>query len=243
LKGEQTGSQSSLNSEVGKIDEGEELQFGMEDIEEAAQSKLSHNEVEQRRRMLARKLFDDLRALLPNSSKYDKNTILYHTIQLIKNRGNGTVSSLDSRLLAGSPADVTQGASALQTSVGRLGSTGRGKKRSPPESETGSGTECDTELARSPQDYELASSYEDGVLSDLGDKKRKVSSRVKKESLDELVPRSERGYSLEDETAAFEALTLLSDVAERISAPSTPMCAPVQPAKECAAMNLSFVLS
>jgi len=45
------------------------LQFEMEDIEQEMNSSkaLSHNEVEQRRRQMAKQLFEELRALLPDS--------------------------------------------------------------------------------------------------------------------------------------------------------------------------------
>jgi hypothetical protein len=44
----------------------------------------SHNEVEQRRRQQAKQHYDELRALLPNSSKYDKNAVLQNSILLIQ---------------------------------------------------------------------------------------------------------------------------------------------------------------
>lgn len=44
----------------------------------------SHNEVEQRRRQQAKQHYDELRALLPNSSKYDKNAVLQNSISLIQ---------------------------------------------------------------------------------------------------------------------------------------------------------------
>ncbi len=50
----------------------------------------SHNEVEQRRRQQAKQHYDELRALLPNSSKYDKNAVLQNSILLIQQ-----VSQLD----------------------------------------------------------------------------------------------------------------------------------------------------
>lgn len=48
--------------------------------------RLSHKEVEQRRREKAKLYFDELRALLPcgADSKFDKNTILQNTIAMIK---------------------------------------------------------------------------------------------------------------------------------------------------------------
>ena len=49
-----------------------------------ADKRLSHNEVEQKRRQEARHRYDELRALLPNASKFDKNTVLQHTIQAIQ---------------------------------------------------------------------------------------------------------------------------------------------------------------
>lgn len=46
--------------------------------------RLSHNQVEQMRRKQAREHFSELRDLLPNASKHDKNTVLYYTIQYIR---------------------------------------------------------------------------------------------------------------------------------------------------------------
>jgi len=48
--------------------------------------RLSHKEVEQRRREKAKQYFDELRSLLPcgAESKFDKNTILQNTIAMIK---------------------------------------------------------------------------------------------------------------------------------------------------------------
>ena len=47
-------------------------------------TRCSHNEVEQRRRQQAKQHYDELRALLPNSSKYDKNAVLHNSILLIQ---------------------------------------------------------------------------------------------------------------------------------------------------------------
>mmetsp|Transcript_20203 Transcript_20203/g.48071 ORF Transcript_20203/g.48071 Transcript_20203/m.48071 type:complete len:461 (-) Transcript_20203:198-1580(-) len=54
-------------------------------VEEGSE-RLSHKEVEQRRREKAKQYFDELRALLPcgADSKFDKNTILQNTIAMIK---------------------------------------------------------------------------------------------------------------------------------------------------------------
>jgi len=53
---------------------------------EDSTERLSHKEVEQRRREKAKQYFDELRALLPcgADSKFDKNTILQNTIAMIK---------------------------------------------------------------------------------------------------------------------------------------------------------------
>eukprot|EP00802_Teleaulax_amphioxeia_P007200 Tamp_07206.p1 GENE.Tamp_07206~~Tamp_07206.p1 ORF type:complete len:485 (+),score=71.91 Tamp_07206:298-1752(+) len=51
------------------------------------EKRLSHKEVEQRRREKAKQYFDELRGLLPyggDSAKFDKNAILHHSIELIK---------------------------------------------------------------------------------------------------------------------------------------------------------------
>jgi len=55
-------------------------------IPDEGTERLSHKEVEQRRREKAKQYFDELRALLPcgADSKFDKNTILQNTIAMIK---------------------------------------------------------------------------------------------------------------------------------------------------------------
>mmetsp|Transcript_21678 Transcript_21678/g.50293 ORF Transcript_21678/g.50293 Transcript_21678/m.50293 type:complete len:197 (+) Transcript_21678:126-716(+) len=55
----------------------EDMMFEMDDTQ-----KMSHNVVEQRRRHLAKGYFDELRDLLthPQASKFDKNTVLQHTV-------------------------------------------------------------------------------------------------------------------------------------------------------------------
>mmetsp|Transcript_62486 Transcript_62486/g.91583 ORF Transcript_62486/g.91583 Transcript_62486/m.91583 type:complete len:490 (+) Transcript_62486:131-1600(+) len=57
-------------------------------LQSEPEKRLSHKEVEQRRREKAKQYFDELRGLLPyggDSAKFDKNAILHHSIELIKN--------------------------------------------------------------------------------------------------------------------------------------------------------------
>ena len=62
--------------------------------ESEADKRLSHNEVEQKRRLQARHHYDDLRELLPNAAKFDKNTVLAGTIQAIKQMAGVTDQAL-----------------------------------------------------------------------------------------------------------------------------------------------------
>lgn len=62
--------------------------------ESEADKRLSHNEVEQKRRLQARHHYDDLRELLPNAAKFDKNTVLAGTIQAIKHMAGVTDQAL-----------------------------------------------------------------------------------------------------------------------------------------------------
>ena len=81
------------------------LQFEMEDDspkKEGDTRHLSHNQVEQRRRQLAKSHFEELRALLPDAGKFDKNAILLHTIKMIR-RLSGQASSS-----ASSPSPTNQ---------------------------------------------------------------------------------------------------------------------------------------
>ena len=89
------------DSKARKNDKDEDgLQFDIEedDIEEdAGRAKhLSHSQMDRRRRQLAKGHFEELRALLHDAAKFDKNTILLHTIRLIrKHTGNAGTSSAD----------------------------------------------------------------------------------------------------------------------------------------------------
>jgi hypothetical protein len=171
-----------------------EMQFDMDDVADSEPSaKPSHNEVEQRRRLLAKQYFDELRGLLPNAAKFDKNTVLVNTIQLIKNL-RGDKSSSPSPILTMSPADITQAASAL--------------------------------MCHSEGDYrKRGSNFTPELVCGSWDKKRRMLPEDAEVGESDWTPRS----SLADETAAFEALSLLSECAERFSKsnPSTPIVAPV----------------
>mmetsp|Transcript_70085 Transcript_70085/g.146136 ORF Transcript_70085/g.146136 Transcript_70085/m.146136 type:complete len:462 (-) Transcript_70085:21-1406(-) len=68
-----------------------ELMFEMEGVDS---KKLSHNEVEQRRRMQAKMLYEELRSLLPNASKFDKNTVLLSCIHLLKQKSGVSEEAL-----------------------------------------------------------------------------------------------------------------------------------------------------
>mmetsp|Transcript_24815 Transcript_24815/g.81597 ORF Transcript_24815/g.81597 Transcript_24815/m.81597 type:complete len:139 (-) Transcript_24815:1244-1660(-) len=103
-------------------------------------------------------------------------------------------------------------------------------------------------------------------MEDAGDKKRKVcesddaseghgapSDVLENEEDTKEFLKSVRGLceeecdrriSLEDEALAFEALSLLSECAERISQPNTPVVAPIRNVPSLdSAMSLSYVLS
>jgi len=139
LKGMERGNRQSLDfmDEEGNDEEGkDDLMFEMQDLGEGG-SKLSHNEVEQRRRMLARKLFEELRHLLPESGKSDKNTILLNAIQLIRNLNAAqaaapTTSSCSSSPesaaaitppeLSPSPLSVSQAVTSISSSLGTTAS-------------------------------------------------------------------------------------------------------------------------
>jgi hypothetical protein len=67
--------------------------------------RLSHNEVEQKRRQQARQHYEELRALLPNSAKFDKNTLLQHAIQAIRELAGVSEQDL-ARMMAEMPASA-----------------------------------------------------------------------------------------------------------------------------------------
>lgn len=89
--------------------------------------RLSHNQVEQMRRKQAREHFSELRDLLPNASKHDKNTVLYYTIQYIRQMegiSEQALASMVSELSASdaeNDADHADSKSAFAFSLAQLG--------------------------------------------------------------------------------------------------------------------------
>lgn len=192
---------------------------------------LSHNQVEQRRRQLAKSHFEELRTLLPDASKYDKNTILLHIINLIrkltgKEEKSATSSpsptnesclsrsapsswrSANSTVVADSSFAGLSGLSAAASSLSSVSDLAELLSSSCPE---GRGRK------RSPQ-TSLFPGDDDGF-----ERKRRVS-----DVLEEDAPRVKQEQTDED-MMAFRALTLLSECAERLSlqsANNTPASTP-----------------
>jgi len=224
-------------------DDDDGLQFDMDEEKRDEDTKhLSHNQVEQRRRQLAKSHFEDLRNLLPDAGKFDKNTILLHTIQLIrkltgkeeKRAGSSSPSPTNECLSRSAPASwrsqqstvvndsCFSGLSGLSLIASSLSSSsdlsdllssscpeGRGRKRSPPTS--------------------LFPGDDDG-----SERKRRVSDVLEEDAprVKQEVDRSARPFTEEEsreEMLAFNALTLLSECAERLtlqSAQNTPASTP-----------------
>ena len=67
--------------------------------------RLCHNEVERKRRQQARQHYEELRALLPNSANFDKNTLLQHAIQAIRDRAGVSEQEL-ARMMAEMPVSA-----------------------------------------------------------------------------------------------------------------------------------------
>mmetsp|Transcript_61773 Transcript_61773/g.147721 ORF Transcript_61773/g.147721 Transcript_61773/m.147721 type:complete len:313 (-) Transcript_61773:1327-2265(-) len=165
----------------------EDMQFEMEDVAESeGGAKPSHNEVEQRRRLLAKQYFDELRSLLPNAAKFDKNTVLVNTILLIKNLTGEKSAPSSPGLLDQSPADITEAANAL--------------------------------MCHSEGDYRKRGSYMSDLTVGSWDKKRRMLPEDEEVGEVNWTPRS----SLADETAAFDALSLLSGTCCLACSPSPP---------------------
>jgi len=61
-----------------------ELEAKVDQVEGKEEKRLSHNEVEQRRRREAKQHYEELRRHIPNSAKFDKNTVLMAVIAQIK---------------------------------------------------------------------------------------------------------------------------------------------------------------
>ena len=226
-------------------DDEDDLQFDFDEDKKDEDTKhLSHNQVEQRRRQLAKSHFEDLRNLLSDAGKFDKNTILLHTIQLIRKltgkeekistsspsptneclSRSAPASWLSQRstvnessfcglsglsLVASSMSSGSDLSDLLLSSSCPEGREGRGRKRSPQTS--------------------LFPGDDDGY-----ERKRRVSDVLEEEApcVKEEVDRSSRPRTEEEsyeEMLAFNALTLLSECAERLtiqSAQNTPASTP-----------------
>ena len=253
---------STPRDRVHEDDDG--LQFDMDDEstkKDDDTKHLSHNQVEQRRRQLAKSHFEELRALLPDSAKFDKNAILLHTIQMIRRltgKEGGTSSSpspTDEYLSRSAPAswrsqqsteaaescyDGLSGLSQAASSLSSVSDLSDMLSTSCPE---GRGRK------RSPESLFSEESFE---------RKRRVSdvmeegeARIEEES--SRSPRYRTAEQAHEEMLAFKALTLLSECAERLSlesARNTPASTPkitpqAQPAGERAfeAMSLTALCS
>lgn len=202
-------------------DDDEDMMFEMDDAQ-----KMSHNVVEQRRRHLAKGYFDELRELFshPQASKFDKNTVLEHTVSLIKrlqsrngdwsDKGESSDSGADS--LSHSPNDVTAFATNFfappKPAAKREGETKRGKKRhseTPTSAPSPSGSDQDIfemEGVGESQDHKRSRRHDSGCTA--GDGAGHECSC----------------QHCEDERQCFAALSLLSEVA--LSVPNTPIIAP-----------------
>mmetsp|Transcript_14950 Transcript_14950/g.38028 ORF Transcript_14950/g.38028 Transcript_14950/m.38028 type:complete len:304 (+) Transcript_14950:200-1111(+) len=211
----------------------EDMMFEMDDAQ-----KMSHNVVEQRRRHLAKGYFDELRDLLthPQAAKFDKNTVLQHTVSLLKRLQSGHVDSSDSvsrgetsdggldghqhqGSLSGSPTDVTSFAAAFSAAskpplAKREGEAKRGKKRQPeaPKARTSSPS-----AGSSDQDiFEM-----EGLGVEAQDHKRsRHSGCAAGDGSGRECPCS----NCEAERECLSALSLLAEVA--LSVPNTPVIAP-----------------
>lgn len=207
-----TSTKTRSPTEFNHADDDDELMFEMDDA-----VKLSHNAVEQRRRHMARGYFDELRSLLPHAqaAKFDKNSVLLHTVALIRKLQAGfSTTSSDNE------AEVVKGA----------------VKSSRLEAAFGSG---DEEQSCSPNDVVTFTQTNFGTAS-RPRSSRKRNTVKKEQSDDEEVPELEVGSlkrsrvvpnNDEEESWAFEALSLLSECAYQLSQPNTPALNPMTSTK------------
>jgi len=214
--------------------------------------RLSHNEVEQRRRFQAKILYDELRSLIPNSSKYDKNTVLFYTIQTIKQLSGVSEESLakmvqdlgnseteidedqkpsglahdmhsDKSLpVSESPTDIASFAETLWGSGQR-----RGQKRSNAVIKEESESDCNLE--------ELERGSDLSTVANLNTEKKRIRklSEDSTSSLKGSLPTSRVASSSgktesDDDGDCLNALSLLSECALQVqgSEPNTPVQGP-----------------
>jgi len=208
------------------------LQFDLEEDsgkKEEDTKHLSHNQVEQRRRQLAKGHFEELRALLHDAAKFDKNTILLHTIRLIhKLTGNGSKSSDSSPsptnecLSRSAPASWR---SQLSTEAGDSSYCGLSGLSQAASSLSSASDLSDLLSSSCPEGRGRKRSPSSLLPDECYERKRRVS-----DVLEEEAPRVKAEVdNAEDEALAFQALTLLSECAERLSlqsAHNTPASTP-----------------
>jgi hypothetical protein len=245
-------------------DDDDGLQFDMEDDstkKEEDTRHLSHNQVEQRRRQLAKSHFEELRALLPDAGKFDKNTILLHTIQLIrrltgKETSPGSSPSPTNECLSRSaPTSWASHASTEAAESPYAGLSGLSHVAS----SLSSASDLSEMLSSScPEGRGRKRSPESVLFEETFERKRRVSDVLEEEDVrvkDEAStsPGYRTAEQAHEEMMAFKALTLLSECAERLSLESarntpasTPKIAPqTHPVNGCAleAMSLTALCS
>ena len=217
------------------------LQFEMDGVrakkepEEARQ--LSHNQMEQRRRQLAKAHFEELRALLPDSGKYDKNTILFHTIAMIRKltgqektpTSSPSPQNLGDGLSRSVPTSWASARHTVAADSSMCGLAGLTRAASSLSSASDLADLLSTSCPEGSRKRSPSAMLADGSC----ERKRRVS-----DVLDEDAPHirdlgKSEAQAAEDaaheEMMAFKALTLLSECAERLSlesARNTPASTP-----------------
>ena len=199
--------------------------------------------MEQRRRQLAKSHFDELRALLPDAGKYDKNTVLLHIIQLIrkltgKEDQSATSSPSPTNLSRSAPAPASASWRSQQSTVAAESSCCGLSGLSRAASSLSSSSElCDLLSTSVPEGSASRNGRKRSPTWLLGfdqgyERKRRVSDVLE----DDAACLKQEGDTSCEEVLAFQALTLLSECAERLSLESahntpasTPKIAPMTP--------------
>ena len=248
----------------GDDDDEDGLQFDMDEDttkkEKDEDTKhLSHNQVEQRRRHLAKTHFEELRTLLPEAGKFDKNTILLHTICMIRKltgkeeksafSSPSPTNDLPSLLSRSAPSSLPSfslrsqqstvaaelsfcglsGLSLAASSLSSLSDVGLDMLSSSCPEGRGRKRSPQTSLFRGEDDC-------------FFERKRRVS-----DVLEEDAPRFKTEEEAHEDMLAFRALTLLSECAERLSlesaqntAANTPASTPKISPQQAAGSEMSF---
>jgi hypothetical protein len=226
-----------------------ELEAKVDQVEGKEEKRLSHNEVEQRRRREAKQHYEELRRHIPNSAKFDKNTVLMAVIAQIKQLAGITDAAMArmlSEFAAGhneAEGDASAAPSAPTSGCNVFGASAPKSKLSESPSDVTVLHAWGAALPGKEPAPSAAAALAMGLGVDAGCKRPREAAMATPTAAHDVHKRlrSEEGApasraaahgSAPDSGAGMDALSMLSQAAVKVaSAPSTPIHGPLGPGK------------